>query len=129
MKNKAKRSVFILSLCVVAAIPFAGKSLVFDVAPVDKKEASVNSVLQSEILIDEDERVLESYLNKCDDLISFVESNFSTFVRETESTTGKLEASYVEYTSYTYIIEDETFGVYFDPNTDANPSLQFFILD
>ncbi len=127
MKNKAKRNVFILSLCVVAAIPFAGKNTTFEATPVDKKEASVKSVLLSEILVDEEEKVLESYLSKCDNLISFVESNFATFVREynasIENTADGLKASYVEYTNYTYIVEDKTYGVYFDFDEDNGYTL------
>ncbi len=121
MKNETKRNIFVLSLCVVAAIPFAGKNTTFEATPVDKKEASVKSVLSSEVLVDEEERVLESYLDKCNDLISFVESNFTTFVSEYNASienTDELKASYVECTNYTYIIEDEIYGVYFDFDED-----------
>ncbi len=121
MKNKAKRNVFILSLCVVAAIPFAGKSATFESTPVDKKEVSINSTSIAVVLSDDEANIFESSLDKCDYLISFMESNFTTFVSEyndSPENSKELEASYIEYTNYTYIIEDETYGVYFDFDED-----------
>lgn len=62
-----------------------------------------------------------SEVNKCDEVLSFIEGNFDVFVNEynkTCETDEKLKAEYIEYSAGIDLIESSSYGVYIDFNDD-----------
>lgn len=61
----------------------------------------------------------ESSIDKCEEILAFVENNFDTFVDEYNKTVEdeeRLNATSIEYSSFVDLLEDDSYGLYIDFN-------------